>query len=107
VKEIAAPPIDQQQTATAPPERSFGTATVVDTFVLEFQGIGDALPQGTYEMEHGKLGIFSLFIVPAESPAYIAVISHIVSGNTNTDPPVKTLRLVKPLMPVRISDSDQ
>jgi hypothetical protein len=106
VKDIAAPPADQQQTATAPAVRSSGTPAVVDTFVLEFQGIGDALPQGTYEMEHGKLGVFSLFIVPAESPTYIAVISHIVSGNTNSVPPVKAPRLVKPLIPVGTSASD-
>jgi hypothetical protein len=106
VKEIAAPAAAQQQAATVPPERSLRTPAVIDTFVLEFQGIGDALPQGTYEMEHAKLGAFSLFIVPAESPTYIAVISHIVSGSANAVPPVKAPRLIKPLIPVGSSDSN-
>ena len=107
VKDIAAPQVDQQQTATTAPGNSSVSVTVTDTFVLQFQAIGDTLSQGTYEMEHSKLGVFSLFITPAESPVYIAVISHIVSGNTIAAPPVKAPRLSKPLIPVRTGVSDQ
>jgi hypothetical protein len=64
---------------------------VVDTFALHFQGTGEALPQGTYELEHHTLGNFSLFIVPAGVATYAAVISHILNAPTVTGPrPVKS-----------------
>jgi hypothetical protein len=34
-------------------------------FLIEFSGPGDQpLPQGTYRVEHGKIGRFDLFVVP-------------------------------------------
>jgi len=54
--------------------------TVVDTFALHFYGTGEALAQGTYQLESHKLGTFSLFIVPSGTSTYTAIISHIQSG---------------------------
>jgi uncharacterized protein DUF6916 len=51
----------------------------IDTFVLHFHGTGEALPQGTYELEHHALGKFSLFVVPSGTTTYTAIISHIES----------------------------
>jgi len=81
------------QAMTAAPENLGRQQAGVDTFALEFLGIGDALPQGTYELEHNQIGVFSLFIVPAESPIYVAMISHLLAGNTKVNPPVKTPKL--------------
>jgi hypothetical protein len=53
-----------------------------ECFSLTFESRGEhALPQGTYKMEHGALGRFSLLVVPS-SPAdgitrYEAVINHL------------------------------
>ncbi len=64
---------------------------VVDTFALHFQGTGESLPQGTYELEHHTLGSFSLFLVPSGVTTYAAVISHILNAATVTGPrPVKS-----------------
>jgi hypothetical protein len=64
---------------------------VVDTFALHFHGTGEALPQGTYELEHHTLGTFSLFIVPSGATTYAAVISHILNAPTIPGPrPVKS-----------------
>jgi hypothetical protein len=52
----------------------------IDTFALHFHGTGEALPQGTYELEHHSLGRFSLFVVPSGSTTYMAIISHIESA---------------------------
>jgi len=52
----------------------------IDTFALHFHGTGEALPQGTYELEHHSLGRFSLFIVPSGTTTYTAIISHIESA---------------------------
>jgi hypothetical protein len=49
----------------------------IDTFALHFHGTGEALPQGTYELEHHSLGSFSLFVVPSGATTYAAIISHI------------------------------
>ena len=71
-------------TKTAP--LAFGLKTLslppptVDTFALHFHGTGEALPQGTYELEHHSLGRFSLFIVPSGTTTYTAIISHIESA---------------------------
>ncbi|HYL76331.1 MAG TPA: hypothetical protein VEU96_19120 [Bryobacteraceae bacterium] len=54
--------------------------TIVDTFALHFQGTGETLPQGTYDMEHHALGRFSLFIVPSGGATYSAIISHLESA---------------------------
>jgi hypothetical protein len=53
---------------------------LVDTFALHFQGTGETLQQGTYELEHHSLGRFSLFVVPSGATTYAAVISHIRSA---------------------------
>jgi hypothetical protein len=37
----------------------------LNTFALHFLGNGEALPQGTYTVEHPALGKFSMFIVPS------------------------------------------
>jgi len=52
----------------------------LDTFALHFHGTGEALPQGTYELEHHSLGRFSLFVVPSGTTTYTAIISHITSA---------------------------
>ena len=61
------------------PDASFGNAPKVDTFVLRFQAVGEALPQGTYELTHSSQGKISLFIVPAGEGAYSAIISQLLS----------------------------
>ena len=64
---------------------------VLDTFALHFQGTGEALPQGTYELEHHTLGKFSLFIVPSGATTYTAVISHLLNGGALAGPrPIKS-----------------
>jgi hypothetical protein len=60
--------------------------TSIDTFALHFYGTGEALPQGTYDLEHPKLGKFSLFIVPAGPSKYTAVISHLQSATSIVAP---------------------
>jgi hypothetical protein len=49
----------------------------IDTFALRFHGTGEALQQGTYELEHRSLGRFSLFVVPSGATTYTAIISHV------------------------------
>jgi hypothetical protein len=51
-----------------------------DTFALHFQGTGETLLQGTYDLEHNSFGKFSLFIVPSGISTYTAIISHIQSA---------------------------
>jgi hypothetical protein len=63
----------------------------VDTFALHFGGTGNALEQGTYELQHHALGSFQLFLVPLGSTKYVAVISHLLSGRIL--PRVNTHRL--------------
>jgi hypothetical protein len=48
-----------------------------DTFALHFYGTGETLAQGTYDLEHHVLGKFQLFVVPAGTSEYTAVISHL------------------------------
>jgi|SRR5579864_833930 len=54
-------------------------APQVASFALHFQGTGEALTQGTYELEHHSLGKFSLFLVPSGKTTYMAVINHFVN----------------------------
>jgi hypothetical protein len=65
----------------------------MDTFALHFRGTGEALEQGTYELEHGSLGKFSLFVVPSGASTYAAVVSHIVSGSV--PPPPQRIKTIK------------
>lgn len=51
----------------------------VASFALHFQGTGEALTQGTYELEHHSLGKLSLFLVPSGKTTYMAIISHFVN----------------------------
>jgi hypothetical protein len=60
--------------------KTLSTQPTVDTFALHFHGTGEALPQGTYELEHHSLGRFSLFVVPSGTTTYTAIISHIESA---------------------------
>ena len=53
---------------------------VTDTFTLNFQGTGETLKQGTYELEHKTLGNFQLFLVPSGPTTYSATISHLQSA---------------------------
>jgi hypothetical protein len=71
-------------------------ATSTDTFALRFYGTGEALPQGTYDLEHPTLGKFSLFIVPAGPSAYTAIISHLESATpiVAPRPPLKAMAQV-------------
>ncbi len=60
----------------------FVKVPAADCFVLVFRGPREpALPQGTYEFAHAKLGKFSLFITPGEiSPqgqTYRAIFNHV------------------------------
>lgn len=64
--------------AVAPKARKMLTPTS-ETFALHFQATGETLGQGTYELQHATLGQFSLFVVPAGTSAYTAVISHFTS----------------------------
>ena len=71
------------QTASAPAS--------TDTFALHFYGTGEALKQGTYDLEHRTLGKFSLFIVPAGPSGYTAVISHLQTAAPIAGPgPIKS-----------------
>jgi len=90
VKDTNVTAVAETQTATAAPKNLGRPQARVDAFALEFLGIGDALPQGTYELEHSQIGVFSLFIVPADSPIYVAMISHLITGNAKLNPPAKT-----------------
>jgi len=54
-------------------------APQVASFALHFQGTGEALKQGTYELEHHSLGKLSLFLVPSGKTTYMAVVSHFVN----------------------------
>jgi|SRR5580704_7579051 hypothetical protein len=56
------------------------TQPSIDTFALNFHGTGEALQQGTYELEHHSLGRFSLFVVPSGATTYTAIVSHIESA---------------------------
>ncbi len=53
---------------------------VTDTFALHFQGTGETLKQGTYELEHKALGSLQLFLVPTGPTTYSATISHLQSA---------------------------
>jgi hypothetical protein len=85
-------PSSQTPTKAAPMARGLRTSKasqpIVDTFALHFHLIGEALPQGTYELEHHSLGSFSLFLVPSGTTTYTAIISHIESV-TPIRPPVR------------------
>lgn len=74
------------------PKPSVTPAAKLDTFALHFQGTGESLTQGTYELEHHSLGELSLFVVPSGASTNVAVISHLVGGVTMQPPqPVKAL----------------
>ncbi len=64
-----------------------------DTFALHFYGTGETLKQGTYDLEHHVLGKFQLFVVPAGTSAYTAIISHLESA--------LPIRAPKPLRPMQ------
>jgi hypothetical protein len=50
---------------------------LIQTFSLKFTGVGEELPQDTYQFENATLGRISLFIVPGGSKNYTAIISHL------------------------------
>lgn len=72
-------PVKASPMALAPKAASTTPATT-DTFALHFHGTGEALQQGTYELEHASFGRFSLFVVPSGISTYVAIISHIQSS---------------------------
>jgi hypothetical protein len=50
----------------------------IETFLLRFSAIGDALRQGNQEFEHSTLGRVQLFIVPSGQGSYHAVINRLL-----------------------------
>jgi hypothetical protein len=50
----------------------------IETFTLHFDGTGEPLSQGTWELQHEVLGRISLFLVPGDLSRYTAVISHLL-----------------------------
>jgi hypothetical protein len=49
-------------------------------FLLRFQGAGGTLPQDSYTMQQGGLGVFPLFLVPegpkSSHPTYVAIFTR-------------------------------
>jgi len=56
------------------------------SFLMQFQGSGTALAQGTYTMRSAGTGIFALFVVPGDSgvtgPTYTAVVNLLSNSRT-------------------------
>ena len=53
---------------------------VTESFILEFQSLGEALSQGTYVFQHPSLGRTPLFIVPSGNSTYTATINRLVKN---------------------------
>ena len=61
-------------------EISAATAKQTLTYMLRFIGSSDkVLPQGTYTLEHDKLGTFKLLLVPSSDgqQTYAAIVTHL------------------------------
>jgi len=71
---------EQTATPAEAPHAPRGHVPRVDTFLLSFSRIGDALPQGTYSFQHDVLGAFPLFIVPSGELTCVATISHLLEA---------------------------
>ncbi len=50
----------------------------MDTFALEFQGVGAPLTQGVYSLQRQTLGKITLLLVPSGAASYTAIINHLV-----------------------------
>lgn len=53
-------------------------AIATEEFALNFNGVGAALREGTYQLRHAKLGSISLFVSPTRT-GYVAVVNHLLN----------------------------
>lgn len=60
--------IASARTITAP-QLTLNTSVQVSSFSLVFDVQGDAIPQGSYLLDHGTMGSFVVFLVAGQTPA--------------------------------------
>jgi hypothetical protein len=78
-----------------PPKPAITPPPQIETYTLRFLLTGEALPQGTYTLNHPSLGQFDLFVAPSATlGTYTAVVSHILSSAAVLPPP--PVRQLKP-----------
>jgi hypothetical protein len=74
LRSVAAAPVSSRTTNAAPrsvaaPKITLNTSVQVSSFALVFDVQGDAIPQGSYLLDHGTLGSFVIFLVQGQTPA--------------------------------------
>jgi hypothetical protein len=87
----AASPSSTSSRVAVAPKISLNTSTQTTTFTLVFDVQGDAIPQGSYLLDHGTLGSFALFVVTGKTdtgtPTLIATFTHLSGAPVTTSAP--------------------
>jgi hypothetical protein len=88
VEDLVVKPAAYQPAMAVQPKAPY-SQPAMESFALHFYGTGDPLSQGTYELEHGSLGRFELFIVAPGHSNYTAVINRLVHPVPGMEPPIR------------------
>jgi hypothetical protein len=96
---VAAAPGSSRTTNAAPraiaaPKITLNTSVQVSVFYLIFDVQGDAIPQGSYLLDHGTMGSFVIFLVqgqtPEGTPTCVATFASLGSTPVNPAAPRST-----------------
>jgi len=67
-----------------PRHLNISPSPATESFILEFQSLGEALSQGTYIFHHQSIGRTPIFIVPSGNSTYTATVNRLVTKSAGS-----------------------